>query len=43
MKNQNVFTACNGIKQGGIISPILFNLYIDILLNRLHQKELDVI
>ena len=23
------FTVANGVKQGGIISPILFNVYID--------------
>ena len=25
----------NGVKQGGVMSPILFTLYIDILLERL--------
>ena len=31
------FTVANGVKQGGVISPILFNIYIDklcITLNR---------
>ena len=23
------FTVANGVKQGGIISPILFNMYMD--------------
>ena len=31
------FTVANGVKQGGVISPILFNIYMDklcITLNR---------
>ena len=28
----------NGVKQGGVISPILFNLYIDRLLIRLQKS-----
>ena len=32
------FTAQNGVKQGGIVSPYLFTLYIDVLLNRLQQS-----
>ena len=28
----------NGVKQGGVLSPILFNLYIDGLLIRLHKS-----
>jgi len=28
----------NGVKQGGVISPILFTLYIDVLLNRLKSE-----
>ena len=34
----NFFTAYNGVKQGGVISPLLFNLYIYILLKRLEAK-----
>jgi len=29
------FTAPNGVKQGGVMSPILFNMYMNILLLRL--------
>ena len=31
----NAFKTSNGVKQGGVLSPILFTLYIDILLSRL--------
>ncbi len=32
------FTLCNGVKQGGILSPILFAVYIDGLLGRLNES-----
>ena len=33
--NSRYFNVGNGVKQGGVLSPILFNLYIDGLLIRL--------
>lgn len=35
----NVFTATNGVKQGGVLSPILFNVYLDQLLIDLQQSK----
>ncbi len=32
------FTICNGVKQGGVLSPILFAVYIDGLLARLKES-----
>ena len=34
------FSANNGVRQGGVLSPVLFTLYIDVLLNRLEQSGL---
>ena len=31
------FTMSNGVKQGGVLSPILFNLYLDQLISRLRH------
>ena len=31
------FLAMNGVKQGGILSPIIFSVYVDGLLVRLHN------
>jgi len=28
---------CNGVKQGGVLSPVLFCVYIDELLTSLHR------
>ena len=36
--NARYFNVCNGVKQGGVLSPILFNLYIDGLLIRLQKS-----
>ena len=32
------FTASNGVKQGGVLSPILFGIYIDVLFKRLAES-----
>ena len=34
------FVTSHGVKQGGVLSPVLFTLYIDKLLNRLRQSNL---
>ena len=31
----DAFKTSNGVKQGGVLSPILFTLYMDVLLSRL--------
>ena len=36
----NAFSAENDVKQGGILSPILFCVYIDELLNRINDSGL---
>ena len=38
--SSDTFTVKNGVKQGGILSPILFCLYIDELLNRINSSGL---
>ena len=38
----NQFTVGNGVKQGGVLSPILFTVYIDNLITILKQGMLDV-
>ena len=34
----NKFTASNGVKQGAILSPILFSVYMDELFERLEKS-----
>ena len=34
------FSLSNGVKQGGVLSPILFTLYIDKLLSRLNHAHI---
>ena len=36
------FTVANGVKQGGIISPILFNMYMDDLSIALNNSGIGV-
>ena len=33
------FTACNGVKQGTILSPILFSIYMDGLFEQLEKSD----
>lgn len=33
------FSVSNGVKQGGVLSPHLFNVYIDVLLNRVKESN----
>ncbi len=35
------FTAMNGVCQGGVLSPLLFNVYVNVLVNILNQKLED--
>ena len=34
------FTACNGVKQGAILSPILFSIYMDGLFEQLEKSDM---
>ena len=38
----NYFILHNGVKQGGVLSPILFTMYIDNLLMKLNTQDMDV-
>ncbi len=35
----NKFSISNGVKQGGVLSPILFLVYLDGLLTKLNKKS----
>ena len=37
--SSDTFTICNGVKQGGVISPLLFNIYLDELLLKLEAQD----
>ena len=37
-QKSETFTASNGVQQGGVISPLLFNVYLDVLLNLLKER-----
>ena len=34
----DTFTTCNGVRQGGVLSPVLFTLYMDVLFTRLQDS-----
>jgi len=34
------FTIFAGVRQGGLLSPLLFSVYMDVLINRLRQSSL---
>ena len=38
--HQIIFSISNGVKQGGVISPVMFNLYLDNVLISLKQPGL---
>ena len=37
----DTFTICNGVKQGGVLSPLLFNIYLEELLLKLEAQGLE--
>ena len=36
----DTFTICNGVKQGRVLSPLLFNIYLEELLLKLEAQGL---
>ena len=36
----STFTVGNGVKQGGVLSPVLFTVYLDVLIDELRKKSL---
>ena len=34
------FTSMNGVRQGGVASPVLFTVYMDVLINRLQASKI---
>ena len=39
-ETQSNFSIHNGVKQGGVLSPILFSVYLDPLLKEIHNSRL---
>ena len=39
-EHSQFFKVANGVKQGGVLSPILFGIYMDTLLIRLNEKDI---
>ena len=39
-ESSDIFSTVNGVRQGGVLSPVLFTVYIDVLLQRLKDKGL---
>ena len=37
------FSSSNGVRQGGVLSPILFTVYIDVLLQRLEASQIGCV
>ena len=37
-KTSDCFRTSNGVRQGGVLSPVLFTVYIDVLLKRLESS-----
>ena len=35
------FVVKNGVRQGGILSPLLFNLYVDVISKELNKTHID--
>jgi hypothetical protein len=37
------FSSVNGVRQGGVLSPVLFTIYIDVLLQRLEASQIGCV
>ena len=38
--NSQSLPLCSGVRQGGILSPLLFNLFVDVVLKKLEESKL---